>query len=85
MHGDIINPDRNTNTVGSGDDVEPFTRATLDNKNGPIFVDGHPNLRLLPLQCGNIESDRIWGGNRTRLFEMPWMVLLSYDSGKIDL
>ncbi|CAH1637696.1 unnamed protein product [Spodoptera littoralis] len=82
MHGDIISPDRNSNTVGSGDDVEAYTRGTLDNKNGPSFVESHLNLGLLPLQCGNIESDRIWGGNRTRLYEMPWMVLLSYDSAR---
>ncbi|PZC75016.1 hypothetical protein B5X24_HaOG206841 [Helicoverpa armigera] len=71
---------QNHNTVGTDDDVEAYTRATLENKNGPVNVDSHPNLGLLPTKCGNIESDRIWGGNRTRLYEMPWMVLLSYDS-----
>ncbi|CAH0594200.1 unnamed protein product [Chrysodeixis includens] len=63
------------------DDVlEPYTRAT--DVTGPVSVENHPNLGLLPIQCGNIESDRIWGGNRTRLYEMPWMVLLSYNSGR---
>ncbi|XP_037294219.1 serine protease grass-like [Manduca sexta] len=42
----------------------------------------HRNIGLLPTDCGSIESDRIIGGNRTRLFEMPWMVLLSYQSGR---
>lgn len=69
----------------NGDNAEASTTATLDNKNGPIGVETHPNLGLLPLQCGNIDSDRIIGGNRTQLFEMPWMVLLSYESGRSDL
>lgn len=62
------------------ENLEPFTRAT--DTTGPVSVENHPNLDLLPINCGNIESDRIWGGNRTRLYEMPWMVLLSYNSGK---
>ncbi|XP_046971106.1 CLIP domain-containing serine protease HP8-like isoform X2 [Vanessa cardui] len=42
----------------------------------------HRNLDLLPRDCGPIEGERVFGGNRTRLFEMPWMVLLSYDSAR---
>ncbi|CAH2045489.1 unnamed protein product, partial [Iphiclides podalirius] len=49
---------------------------------GPRAVTSHPKLKLLPTQCGVIESDRIFGGNKTRLFEMPWMVLISYDSAR---
>lgn len=45
-------------------------------------VSQHRNLGLLPSNCGPIEDNKIVGGNRTRLFEMPWMVLLSYNSGK---
>lgn len=82
--GNTERPATQTFVLGpvSGEDVEPFTRATLENKNGPIGVESHPNLGLLPMQCGSIESDRINGGNRTQLFEMPWMVLLSYDSAR---
>lgn len=50
--------------------------------NGPPDVSRHQNLGLLPTQCGSIENDRIFGGNKTRLYEMPWMVLIAYDSGK---
>ncbi|XP_046974268.1 CLIP domain-containing serine protease HP8-like [Vanessa cardui] len=39
----------------------------------------HRNLDLLPKDCGPIEGERIFGGNMTGLFEMPWMVLLAYD------
>ncbi|KAI8425106.1 hypothetical protein MSG28_006961 [Choristoneura fumiferana] len=45
-------------------------------------VSRHQNLRLLPTNCGPIEDNKIFGGNRTGLFEMPWMVLLSYNSGR---
>ncbi|KAJ8713978.1 hypothetical protein PYW08_007598 [Mythimna loreyi] len=69
--------------IGSdSDNVEPYTRATPGNQNEPIGVETHPNLGLLPIQCGNIDSDRLIGGTRTQLFEMPWMVLLSYESAR---
>lgn len=64
----------------------PTTADTDINKSGrdDDFPDirQNPNLSLLSSNCGTIESDRIFGGNRTRLFEMPWMVLLSYDSDR---
>ncbi|XP_063387148.1 phenoloxidase-activating factor 3-like [Cydia fagiglandana] len=58
---------------------------TTNNKNGKeeaVDVRNHRNFRLLPTDCGVIEDDKIWGGNRTRLFEMPWMVLISYNSAR---
>lgn len=55
-------------------------RRDLDD--GIQDVSNHPNLRLLPKDCGTIDSNRILGGNRTQLYEMPWMVILSYDEGK---
>lgn len=46
-------------------------------------IRGHRNLDLLPKNCGPFSDDfRISGGNKTYLFEMPWMVLLSYNSRK---
>ncbi|XP_075983210.1 serine protease ea-like isoform X2 [Anticarsia gemmatalis] len=79
--GDAINFVNSGEQSGHNiDDVESFTRGTLENKNGPRDIESHPNLRLLPQKCGTIERDRIWGGNRTELYEMPWMVLLSYSS-----
>ncbi|CAH2094427.1 unnamed protein product [Euphydryas editha] len=62
-----------------------------DDKNGNVNINSnrklpdiryHRNLNLLPSQCGPVEGERIFGGNRTRLFEMPWMVLLTYDSAR---
>lgn len=94
LHGVVVphtsKPTDSMNFAGSGeqstesnDNVEDFTRRTpLENKSGPPNIEGHQNIGLLPKQCGSIDSDRIWGGNRTRLYEMPWMVLLSYDSAR---
>ncbi|KAJ8723966.1 hypothetical protein PYW07_007946 [Mythimna separata] len=81
---DTERPSTHTFTLApdDSDNVEAYTRATPQSQNGPIGVETHPNLNLLPMQCGNIDSDRIFGGNRTQLFEMPWMVLLSYDSAR---
>ncbi|CAD7084976.1 unnamed protein product [Hermetia illucens] len=35
-------------------------------------------LLPLPLQCGIMNSDRIFGGTQTRIDEYPWMALLAY-------
>ncbi|KAJ9596095.1 hypothetical protein L9F63_012679 [Diploptera punctata] len=40
----------------------------------------HPNLRLLPTDCGFDTSDKIWGGGVTELDELPWMALLQYQT-----
>ncbi|XP_041969718.1 CLIP domain-containing serine protease 2-like isoform X2 [Aricia agestis] len=58
---------------------------TNKNKNPPSYGDdisNHRNFNLLPKNCGPIEDDRVYGGERTSLFEMPWMVLLAYDSAR---
>lgn len=58
-------------------------RGSAEGKVSDVLPDiqNHPNMRLLPEVCGNIGSDRILGGTRTTLLEMPWMVLLSYFTG----
>ncbi|KAM3962539.1 CLIP domain-containing serine protease HP8 [Aphomia sociella] len=45
-------------------------------------IQRHRNFHLLPSNCGISDSDRLIGGKRTRLFEMPWMVLIAYDSAR---
>lgn len=35
-----------------------------------------------PGQCGNVLSNRIYGGNRTKIDEFPWMALIEYTKGK---
>lgn len=57
--------------------------STNINTGSPPDIQGHRNLDLLPRNCGQFSDDfRIWGGNRTFLFEMPWMVLIAYNSRK---
>ncbi|XP_022211190.2 transmembrane protease serine 9 [Drosophila obscura] len=36
------------------------------------------NLLPLPGQCGNLLSNRIYGGVRTKIDEFPWMALIEY-------
>ncbi|XP_030556490.1 transmembrane protease serine 9 [Drosophila novamexicana] len=39
------------------------------------------NLLPLPGQCGNILSNRIYGGVKTKIDEFPWMALIEYTKG----
>ncbi|XP_063907843.1 serine protease grass-like [Zophobas morio] len=42
-------------------------------------VSTHRNFRLLPKNCGHFDADnKIVNGEKTGLFEFPWMALLSY-------
>ncbi|XP_055697134.1 serine protease grass-like [Phlebotomus papatasi] len=46
---------------------------------GPTDVSNHPNLSLLPSTiCGPILGDKVAYGEKTALFEYPWMALLRY-------
>ncbi|GBP04042.1 CLIP domain-containing serine protease 2 [Eumeta japonica] len=65
----------NENSISGDQEKEPVV-----SDNSPPDVSQHNNLRKLPRNCGATEEERIWGGNRTGLFEMPWMVLIAYDS-----
>lgn len=48
----------------------------------PPDVLSHKNLKLLPEECGSIDSDsKIRGGEDARLREFPWMALLAYTTG----
>ncbi|XP_050353857.1 CLIP domain-containing serine protease HP8-like isoform X2 [Nymphalis io] len=69
------------NFGGEDDDNKRGSDSNESNKPIPD-IQYHRNIDLLPNNCGPIEGERVFGGNRTRLFEMPWMVLLSYDSAR---
>ncbi|XP_044265437.1 uncharacterized protein LOC123011852 [Tribolium madens] len=44
-------------------------------------VSNHKNVKLLHKNCGHLDSvDKIVNGNKTGLFEFPWMALLSYQT-----
>ncbi|XP_064212035.1 uncharacterized protein LOC661559 [Tribolium castaneum] len=50
---------------------------------GPPNVSRHKNIDLLPKNCGYFDTDnKIVNGNKTGLFEFPWMALLSYRTGR---
>lgn len=40
------------------------------------------SLLPLPGQCGNILSNRIYGGMKTKIDEFPWMALIEYTKSK---
>ncbi|RZC34443.1 Trypsin and/or CLIP domain containing protein, partial [Asbolus verrucosus] len=47
----------------------------------PPNVDNHRNIKLLPKNCGRMDiTDGIFYGNKTGLFEFPWMALLFYQT-----
>lgn len=48
----------------------------------PPDVSNHPNLGLINEEsCGPANTPKIIGGNKTGVFEFPWMALLAYDTG----
>ncbi|KAK2583732.1 hypothetical protein KPH14_009650 [Odynerus spinipes] len=57
----------------------PIVETVLD----PPDVSNHPNLRLLHHDiCGPITERRIIGGNKTGVFDFPWMALIAYNVGQ---
>lgn len=58
------------------------TEAAKPAVQDPPDVSSHPNLRLLPLNiCGPVFTSKIFNGNRTVLFQYPWMALVRYNKG----
>ncbi|EDW15515.2 uncharacterized protein Dmoj_GI24876 [Drosophila mojavensis] len=47
----------------------------------PIANKTDTSLLPLPGQCGNILSNRIYGGVKTKIDEFPWMALIEYTKG----
>lgn len=41
--------------------------------------------KTLPTDCGDSASDRIHGGQATRIDEFPWTALLAYNSNKNNM
>ncbi|KYM93570.1 Serine protease easter [Cyphomyrmex costatus] len=54
-----------------------------ENLPNPPDVSNHPNLRLLDhTLCGPVTQRRVVGGNKTGIFQFPWMALIAYDTGR---
>ncbi|CAK9822834.1 Serine protease easter [Anthophora retusa] len=59
---------------------QPTTPSTIPE---PPNVGDHPNLSLLNHDvCGPVTQQKIFGGNKTGVFDFPWMALLVYNTGK---
>ncbi|XP_005185522.1 serine protease easter [Musca domestica] len=56
--------------------VQPITSASA--APAPSYVS---NILPQPGQCGNVLSNRIYGGNKTKIDEFPWMALIEYTKG----
>ncbi|XP_012285285.1 melanization protease 1-like [Orussus abietinus] len=59
----------------------PLTPTPIPSNNGiePPDVSNHPNLSLLPHDiCGPIRQQKIFNGNKTGVFDFPWMALVAY-------
>ncbi|KAG6464631.1 hypothetical protein O3G_MSEX014634 [Manduca sexta] len=93
LNSNITNNELNWVPEDVNESSRPSTNATnkVDSEENKIQnkpkdtrnsdIQNHPNIGLLPRACGMIsDRDRIVGGNRTDLFEMPWMVVLMYQS-----
>lgn len=65
----------------------PLVDAVVTVPDVPPNVLNHNNLNLLPLtKCGPFPNDdRILNGNKTSLYEFPWMVLLAYQTSKYTI
>ncbi|XP_075147894.1 serine protease ea-like [Haematobia irritans] len=55
--------------------IQPVTPAPTS---PPALIN---NLLPHPGQCGNVLSNRIYGGNKTKIDEFPWMALIEYTKG----
>lgn len=72
------------NAINIRQTVTTTTAAPVSGDPLPPDVSRHRNLNLLPRSCGPLPSDeRITNGNKTELYEFPWMVLISYQTGKL--
>lgn len=61
--------------------------SDLENRMQLPEVSNHPNLRLIDENtCGRYNERRILNGNKTDIFEFPWMALLEYrvDRSKLE-
>ncbi|XP_023936330.2 phenoloxidase-activating factor 3 [Bicyclus anynana] len=58
-------------------------RAADSIENEPTSADAienHRNVGLLPTSCGDSDVARIVNGKEAKLYELPWMVLIAYNT-----
>ncbi|XP_066595020.1 ovochymase-like [Prorops nasuta] len=60
-----------------------MTQSDTGSNPDPPDVTNHPNLALLDHNiCGPLTQPKIFGGNKTGVFDYPWMALIAYNVGK---
>ncbi|GAB1869856.1 CLIP domain-containing serine protease [Camponotus japonicus] len=70
-------------TTSTTTTMKPTKAQDIGGVSPPPDVTNHPNLRLLDHQiCGPIIQPKVIGGNKTGVFEYPWMALIAYDTGR---
>ncbi|KAH0999250.1 hypothetical protein HUJ04_006059, partial [Dendroctonus ponderosae] len=61
----------------------PPSEIVLETESLPPDVSNHPNLYLLPKDCGYLNTDnRITNGENAAINEFPWMALLRYRNSR---
>lgn len=75
----------NMNAVCCMDPIQATTPVVVTTRpadsSTPIDVTNHRNVGLLPsTNCGPLSTDKVSGGNKTNLYEFPWMALLRYNT-----
>ncbi|XP_020279868.1 serine protease easter-like [Pseudomyrmex gracilis] len=71
--------------VNNEQSTVPKASPDADNEPAPPDVTNHPNLHLLNYRdCGPIVQSKIFigNGNKTNIFEFPWMALIAYNTGR---
>ncbi|XP_013170762.1 PREDICTED: serine protease easter-like isoform X1 [Papilio xuthus] len=46
--------------------------------NEKFEIEKHPNINLLSVECGDTDGSKIVGGNRTTLYEFPWLAIIMH-------
>lgn len=71
-------PPASTTTTTTTTTRPPPVTGTAQN---PPDVTRHANIGMINGDsCGQVITDRIVGGNRTAVMEMPWMALIAYNT-----
>lgn len=65
---------------------KPETNLSAPDLNAPIDVLKHQNFKLLNEDCGILATTRrIIRGNKTGIFDYPWMARLLYNTSKSNI
>lgn len=72
--------DDNSITSTTNTYVVTSSTVTLINREKNSDLLNHKNINLLPEVCGPVSTNKVSGGNKTEIFDYPWMALLQYET-----